>query len=197
MKFGWIHWNAFFQFCRTILNRRSLIALGAAVLLWCVSQPAWAGLMDDNFDGEIFALYAGNGALVPPKNDLEATLKQGKAAVMVFYVDDSRDCKAFSLQISNLQAQYNKVVNFIPVRVDSIVPKTAYEKNDPGYYYKGYVPQTVIFNPQGEVQLDQSGQVSFETLDDTMRGIFNLEPRSVSVELKRRPINEVTVELTQ
>jgi hypothetical protein len=197
MKFGWIRWNMVVQSFKAAFNRRSLLAVCGAVMLWCLSQPAWAGLTDDTFDGEIFALYAGNGALVPPKNDLTATLKQGKAAVMVFYVDDSRDCKAFSLQISNLQAQYNKVTNFIPVRVDSIVPKAEYTKDDPGYYYKGYVPQTVIFNPQGEVKLDRPGQVPFEALDDTMREIFNLEPRSVSVELKRRPINEVTVELTQ
>lgn len=38
--------------------------------------PAMAGLTDDRYDGDIFALYAGNGSLVPPKITLADSLKQ-------------------------------------------------------------------------------------------------------------------------
>ncbi|MBE9032392.1 thylakoid membrane photosystem I accumulation factor [filamentous cyanobacterium LEGE 11480] len=172
----------------------TLVCISCLVLATTI-QPAWAGLTDDNFDGEIFALYAGNGSIVPPKNDLAATLKQNKAAVLVFYVDDSRDCKEFSIKISNLQGLYSRVANFIPVRIDSIPVKESYDPLDAGYYYKGYVPQTVIFNPQGEVKFDESGQASFESLDDTMREIFSLLPRTESSDLKRRPVNEISGEL--
>jgi hypothetical protein len=194
MKFGWIPWQQFHrQLRRQILTIVSLSCLLYATLI----QPAWAGLTDDNFDGEIFALYAGNGSLVPPKNDLTTTIKQGKAAVMVFYVDDSRDCKEFSINISNLQGLYSNVTNFIPVRVDSIPAKDSYDQSEPGYYYKGYVPQTVIFDTKGAMKFNQSGQVAFETLDDTMRSIFDLLPREQSAALKRQPLNEISGELAQ
>jgi hypothetical protein len=194
MKFGWIPWQQLHQ----QLRRQILTIVSLSFLLYAtLIQPAWAGLTDDNFDGEIFALYAGNGSLVPPKNDLTTTIKQDKAAVMVFYVDDSRDCKEFSINISNLQGLYSKVTNFIPVRVDSIPAKDSYEPSEPGYYYKGYVPQTVIFDTKGAVKFDQSGQVAFETLDDTMRSIFDLLPREQSAALKRQPLNEISGELAQ
>jgi hypothetical protein len=198
MKLGWIRWQQSLQQIFTVCAGRLMtIALTSALILATLIQPAWAGLTDDNFDGEIFALYAGNGSIVPPKNDLTTTLKQGKAAVMVFYTDDSRDCKEFSIKVSNLQGLYSKVTNFIPIRVDSIPAKESYEPSEPGYYYKGYVPQTVIFNPQGEVKFDQAGQAPFEAMDDVMRSIFDLLPREQSSALLRRPLNEISGELAQ
>jgi hypothetical protein len=196
MKLGWIRWQqSLQQILRPIVTRLlTIVSIGCLVLM-TLSQPAWAGLTDDNFDGEIFALYAGNGSIVPPKNDLDTTIKQGKAAVMVFYVDDSRDCKEFSIKVSNLQGLYSKVTNFIPIRVDSIAAKDSYDKSEPGYYYKGYVPQTVIFDPQGNVKFDEGGQASFESMDDVMRSIFDLLPREESTALQRRPLNEVSGEL--
>jgi hypothetical protein len=189
---------------------RSLVVMIAATLLtvllsfglpqigpFSLAAPAWAGLTDDNFDGEIFALYGGNGSIVPPKNGLADTIKQKKAAVLVFYVDDSTDCKKFSLTVSNLQGLYNRVANFIPIRIDSIAVKESYDPTDLGYYYKGYVPQTVIFDPTGKVRLDEAGQVQFEKMDDTMRAIFDLVPRSESTTLKRRQVNEVSTELVK
>ncbi len=158
---------------------------------------AWAGLTDDNFDGDVFALYAGNGSIVPPKNSLTETITQKKAAVLVFYVDDSQDCKKFSLTVSNLQGLYSRNANFIPIRIDSIPVKASYDPTEPGYYYKGYVPQTVIFDAQGQVRFDENGQVPFETMDDTMRSIFNLVPRSESTILQRRPVNEISTELVK
>ena len=51
--------------------------------------PAWAGLDDDRYDGNIFALYAGNGSLVPPRSTLAEALAAGRVAVVVYYLDDS------------------------------------------------------------------------------------------------------------
>jgi hypothetical protein len=195
MKLGWIRCQQSLQQFFSSLKRWGAIVSLAMTIVTLLIQPAQAGLTDDNFDGEIFALYAGNGSIVPPKNDLATTIKQGKAAVMVFYVDDSRDCKEFSIKVSNLQGSYSKVTNFLPIRVDSIPAKDSYDKSEPGYYYKGYVPQTVIFDPQGNVKFDAGGQASFESMDDVMRSIFDLLPREQSSALQRRPLNEVSGEL--
>ena len=43
---------------------RSLFAAGLCLLL--IASPAEAARDTDSYDGNIFALYAGNGSLVPP-----------------------------------------------------------------------------------------------------------------------------------
>jgi hypothetical protein len=166
-------------------------------ICWVATAPALASLEDDRFDGNIFALYAGNGSIVPPKMTLEQSLQQGRPTLMVLYLEDSRDSKVYSPTISALQSFYIRVANFIPVNIDSIIPASSYKPTEPGYYYKGLVPQTVVFDASGKVVLDRVGQVPFEEIDDCFRDIFDLLPRSESIELKRRSVNEVSTELSQ
>lgn len=174
----------------------SLVGLLAIAWLSLGGQPvAVAGLTDDNYDGNIFALYAGNGSLVPPKVSLEQSLKYKKPAIVVIYVDDSSDCKKFSSVISQLQAPYGRVANFIPVMADSIPVKDSYEPIEVGYYFNDAVPQTLVFNAEGELVLNHTGITTYEAIDDVMREVFDLLPRSESEELRRRPINEVNTEL--
>lgn len=159
------------------------------------SAPALAELNDDNYDGNIFALYAGNGSIVPPRFSLAESFKQDKPTLLIFYVDDSRDSKQFSSVVSQLQAPYGRAANFIAIAADSIVVKDRYEKTEPGYYFKGSVPQTVLFDAAGKVVLNEVGQISYEMIDDKLREVFELLPRTESAELRRRPINEVNGEL--
>lgn len=182
---GWQYWW-----------RRGLALVSLVMLLWLAGPAsAWAGLNDDNFDGNIFALYAGNGSLVPPKVSLEQSLKYNKPAIVVIYVDDSSDCKLFSSTISQLQAPYGRVASFIPVMADSIPVKASYEPNEPGYYFRNAVPQTLVFDAEGKLVFNETGVVSYEAIDDVMREVFDLLPRTESEELRRRPINEVNTEL--
>lgn len=178
------------------LWRRIGVLVSLVVLLWGGGpSAAWAGLNDDNFDGNIFALYAGNGSLVPPKVNLAQSLQYGRPAIVVIYVDDSSDCKIFSSVISQLQAPYGRVANFIPVMADSIPVKDRYEPNEPGYYFQNAVPQTLVFDAEGELVFNETGVVSYEAIDDVMREVFDLLPRTESAELRRRPLNEVNTEL--
>jgi len=184
----------------TAMHRlRQVLGLAcAALVLWLGlgGQPAaLAGLTDDKYDGNIFALYAGNGSLVPPKVSLEQSLRYGKVSLVVFYVDDSSDSKKFASVISQLQAPYGRVANFIPIMADSIPVKDAYEPDEPGYYFKGAVPQTLVFNAEGELLFNEVGTVDYEAIDDAMREAFDLLPRTESEELRRRPLNEVNTEL--
>lgn len=167
------------------------------VLIACLVmvRPAWASLTDDHYDGEIFALYAGNGSLVPPKNTLADSLKQGKPAVVVFYADDSSDCKQYSGVISRVQAFYGRALNILPIRVDSLPVKSKFAPSELGYYYKGFVPQTVIFDQAGKVVLNETGSPEYEKIDDELRKVFDLLPRSESTVLKRRAVNEINTEL--
>lgn len=173
-----------------------LIAAISCMLL-LGTPPALAGFNDDRFDGNIFALYGGNGSLVPPRISLEQSLKRHKPALLVFYVDDSSDCKQYSIVVSTLQAYYGRVASFIPLNIDSIPPKDSYTPEEAGYYYEGVVPQTVLLDKDGKVVLNEKGKVAFEKVDDAFREVFNLLPRSESVELKQRSFNEFNTELAR
>jgi hypothetical protein len=180
--------------------RRSLGSILLAGLLAIAlgvmgATPALAGLTDDRFDGGIFPLYAGNGSLVPPRVTLEASLKGDRPTLLVLYIDDSRDCKTYASVVSQFDAFYGRATDILPISIDSLPIKDRYDPTEPGYYYHGQVPQTVAFNPAGEVVLNQAGQVPLEALDDRFREIFDLLPREESVELRRRVVNEVNTEL--
>jgi thiol-disulfide isomerase/thioredoxin len=186
---------------KVIITRFSIVI--STVLIWIfinVAAPnmAHASLQDDHFDGNVFALYAGNGSLVPPRVTLAESLKSDRPTLLTFYIEDSSDCKQFSNIVSQLQAYYGKVVEFIPVNVDSIpVGMGSYTSQDPGFYYQGKVPQTLIFDASGKKIIDIVGKGTFNEFDDSLRQIFNLLPRTESVELKRRPLNEVNAELVK
>ena len=173
----------------------SLVAiLGCLLLLG--TPAALAGLNDDRFDGNIFVLYGGNASLVPSSLTLAESLKREKPALLVFYVDDSSDCKRYTTVVSQLQAPYGRAATFIPVDIDSLPLKSTYKPTEPGYYYEGLVPQTVLIDQKGKVVLNETGQVAYERVDDAFREVFDLLPRSKSVELKRRTVNEFNSELS-
>ncbi|MBD2159168.1 thylakoid membrane photosystem I accumulation factor [Limnothrix sp. FACHB-1083] len=178
------------------LARAIALLLSLTIGGWALGAlPAQATLNDDNFDGNIFALYAGNGSLVPPRVTLAQSRERQRPTLLVFFVDDSRDCKRFSSTISQLQAFYGKAADFLPIVADSLPLEPVADPLQPAHYYRGVVPQTVLIDQSGKVLLDRAGQVSFEELDDRFRAVFNLLPRSESVELRRREVNEVNVEL--
>ncbi|GBE91120.1 membrane protein [Nostoc cycadae WK-1] len=160
-------------------------------------KPAFAGINDDLYDGNMFVVYAGNGSLVPPRQTLAQTLVEHKPAFLAFYVDDSSDCKKYAIVISRVQEFYGRVAEIIPIDVDTIPVKAKYDPTEPGYYYSGGVPQVVVFNQSGKVLLNKKGQVPFEEIDDKFREVFDLLPRSESVELKRRSFNEFSSELAK
>ena len=160
-------------------------------------QPALAAINDDTYEGNVFIVYAGNGSLIPPQATLAEALANHKPAILAFYVDDSRDCKQYAIVISRIQSYYGSAAEIIPVDVDKIPLEAKDSPTEPSYYYSGGVPQVVVFNQDGEVVLNKKGQVPFEEIDDKFREVFDLLPRSESVELKRRSFNEFSSELSE
>lgn len=166
-------------------------------LLLIATPTALASVNDDRFDGNMFVLYAGNGSLVPAKVTLKASLKSSKPTILVFFLNDSKDCKQFSIVVSELQELYGRAADFIPVNVDTIINPVTDDSTKTAYYYQGFVPQTVLIDQEGKVVLNEKGQVPFEKVDDVFREIFDLLPRSESATLKRRNINKINVELKE
>jgi hypothetical protein len=180
-------WRQFFSKCLLLL----------VCFCFLIIPPANASANDDHYDGNVFVVYAGNGSLVPSKATLATALSQHKPVFMMFYVDDSSDCKKYAIVGSEVQAFYGRVSEIIPIDVDMIPVKAKYEPTEPGYYYSGGVPQVVVFNQEGKVVLNKKGQVPFEEIDDKFREVFDLLPRTESVELKRRSFNEFSSELSK
>ena len=97
--------------------------------------------------------------------------------------------------VSRLQEFYGRAASIIPISVDSLPVKSQYTREEPGYYYQGVIPQTVVLNQQGKVVFNGKGQVKFEQVDGVLRKVFDLLPRSESLPLKRRSFNEFNTEL--
>ncbi|MBE9052965.1 thylakoid membrane photosystem I accumulation factor [Nostocales cyanobacterium LEGE 11386] len=185
---------------RKIADWRRLLSkclLLLACLLMISVKPAFAGINDDLYDGNIFVVYAGNGSLVPPRQSLAQSLAEHKPVFLAFYVDDSSDCKKYAISISQVQEFYGRAAEIIPIDVDTIPVKQTYDPTEPGYYYSGAVPQVVVFDKSGQVVLNQQGQVPYEEIDDKFREVFDLLPRTESVQLKRRSFNEFSSELAE
>jgi thiol-disulfide isomerase/thioredoxin len=181
-----------------ITNWRRLVSkcLLLFLCLFVISmQPALAGIKDDRYDGNIFVIYAGNGSLVPSKETLAQTLAQNKPAIVTFYTDDSSDCKKYAPVVSQVQAFYGRAAEIIPISVDTILADQTYQPTETGYYYEGSVPQVVIFDQSGKVVFNQKGQVPFEEIDDKLREVFDLLPRTESVELRRRMAKQYSSQL--
>jgi hypothetical protein len=182
---------SFFSICR----RAVITALLSIALCWSVVSPAQAAINDDRFDGNIFVLYAGNGSLVPPRFSLADSLRTKKPAVLVFYLDDSKDCKQFAGVVSQLQADYGRAASLIPVSVDSLIEQK-YPKTEPGYYYRGQIPQTVVLDETGKVVFNEVGNTSFDKIDIALRQVFK-RPDRTGNKLEQRSFNEFNSEMSR
>jgi hypothetical protein len=160
-----------------------------------LSNPASASLNDDRYDGNIFALYGGNGSLIPPRVTLAQSLNDlNRPALLVFYVDDSYDSKLYTPLLNQVQAFYGKTISIIPVIADSLdLNQPTTDPTQEVYYFKGVVPQTVLINSDRQVVFNQEGKPSFESLEIPIRQVLNLPPK-VTIpqrDVKAKQINEV------
>ena len=125
--------------------------------LW--SQPAEAALTTNSYDGNIYALYAGNGSLVPPRSTLEQALAEQRPAVLVYYLDDASASKQFAPVVSELQRLWGNSIELIPLATDPLQDRADAGPSDPAHYWTGVVPQVVVLASDGSVLLNRSGQV--------------------------------------
>jgi thiol-disulfide isomerase/thioredoxin len=158
-------------------------------LLGGVCLPVGATLTDDRYDGNIFALYGGNGSLVPARLSLAQSRDLARPAVLVYYLDDSADCKRFSPVLNEVQAFYSRKVSIIPVPADLVAFA---QGRDPLpeelRFYRGVVPQTVVLDVAGNVVFDREGLVSFGELDGIFQEQLGLTP-VVNPKIKPRDPN--------
>ncbi len=151
-----------------VLRRLLTAALGvllASGLLGLASHPAQASLTSNSYDGNIYALYAGNGSLVPPRSSLAQALADHRPAVVVYYLDDDAASKQFSAVVSELQRVWLNSIELIPLVTDPLQNRADAGPSDPAHYWRGQLPQVVVFNPEGRVLFDQEGPVDVDAIN--------------------------------
>ncbi len=139
------------------------------LLIFFTSYPANASRDTNSYDGNIFPIYAGNGAIVPPQTTLEESLKNQRVSLLFFYLDDSSDSKAMAPVISGLDLIWRDNIDLIALTTDELQSdKSKAKKNQPNYYWNGLIPQTIILDSNGEVKFDMNGMVNIDDLNKTI-----------------------------
>lgn len=180
-------------FCRPWLSMLALVVVAVALL----PSSAWASRLDNTYDGNIFSLYAGDGAMVPPRNSLADSLRRHRPTVLAFYLDDSSDCKRFAPTLSRLNGEFRTVADVIALSTDSLGRPEDASPDDSSYYWRGLVPQVVIFDQNGDVVLDRAGQIPLEDLE---QGLSVASGRRLPEAMARRrtramEVNEINAEV--
>ena len=158
--------------------------LALLIVIFLFISPSYAARDTNSFDGNIFPIYAGNGSLVPPQSTLESSIKNNRTSVLIFYLDDNAASKEFAPVVSGLKLLWTSSIDLIPLTTDDIQGKIIEGKTDPAYYWHGKIPQIVIFNGDGEVILDEEGQVPIEKINNAISTASGLEPPDFDISIK-------------
>jgi hypothetical protein len=148
---------------------RHLIAVGIALWLGLTGlavQPAAAALTTNTYDGNIYALYAGNGSLVPPRSTLAQAMADHRPAAVVYYLDDDAASKQFSPVVSELQRLWGNTIELIPLVIDPLQNRPTEGPTDPATYWSGLIPQVVVFDTEGKVVFNASGLVDVDRINE-------------------------------
>jgi hypothetical protein len=142
-----------------------LVALWIGLTGWGV-QPAAAALTTNTYDGNIYALYAGNGSLVPPRSTLGQAMADHRPAVVIYYLDDDAASKQFSPVVSELQRLWGNRIELIPLVIDPLQNRPTEGPTDPATYWSGVIPQVVVFDTEAKVVFNASGLVDVDRIND-------------------------------
>jgi len=164
--------------------------LGLLLAITLMGPAANASLTDDRYDGNIYALYAGNGSLVPPSTTLKTSQDAGRTSILIFYLDDSSTSKAFAPSVSELQRLWGRAVDLMPFTTDALQGRPTEGPTDPASYWHGRIPQVVVLDGSGTVLLDEEGQVPLDTINKAISKATGLPaPEGVSTSLSFNELN--------
>jgi hypothetical protein len=153
---------------KPVLDAVLPLLLSAGLLAVPAVQPALASLTNNTYDGNIYALYAGNGSLVPPRSTLQKALEAHRPAVVIYYLDDDAASKQFSPLVSELQRLWGNSIELIPLVTDPLQNRTDQGPTDAAHYWHGRIPQVVVFDAGGQVLLDAEGQVGLAAINEAV-----------------------------
>ena len=181
---------------RPLASLWTLMLIVAMGLLWAPG-PAAASLENDRYDGNIFALYAGNGSLVPPRSSLAQALADHRTAVVIYYLDDDAASKQFSVVVSELQRVWLNNIELIPLVTDPLQNRADTGPSDPAHYWSGLIPQVVVFNSEGRVVFDEQGAVSVDAINAAISQATGIPISEGGTGSTTESFNEVNTEVVR
>ena len=140
-----------------------------------MNNPAFGSRISDSYDGNIFPIYAGNGSLVPPQTTLKEAIKNKRVSILFFYLDDSADSKALAPIIAGLDLIWKNNIDIIPITTDELQNKDFTDPIDEGFYWNGYIPQTIIIDENGLVKFDKNGLIDLDEVNQVISEIKGIE----------------------
>lgn len=169
--------------------------LAFTTLLGAAVQPVWAARTTNSYDGNIYALYAGNGSLVPPRSTLAEALADHRPVLLAFFLDDSADSKTFAPTLSELQRLWGASTELILLPTDPLQGRDDGGRTDPAHYWNGSIPQVVVFDQKGQVRMDASGQVDVDAINAVLSEITGLELSEQARSSRSFEVNELNSEI--
>ena len=153
-------------------------------ILICINLPVYGSRISDSYDGNIFPIYAGNGSLVPPQTSLKESIQNKRVSILFFYLDDSADSKAIAPVIAGLDLIWKNNIDIIPLTTDELQNKIYTDPLEEGFYWSGYIPQTVILDEKGSVKFDKTGQIDLDEINKDISEIkgIKLDESSFTIE---------------
>tara|TARA_B100000945_G_scaffold319491_1_gene326825 strand:+ start:541 stop:1089 length:549 start_codon:yes stop_codon:yes gene_type:complete len=146
------------------------------LLIFLSPFKANASRNTNSYDGNIFPIYAGNGAIVPPQTTLQESLKNKRVSVLFFYLDDSSDSKAMAPVISGLDLIWRNNIDIIALTTDELQDNDEFDQpNEPNFYWNGLIPQIIILDNNGEIKFDKNGMVNIEELNEIIGELKGIE----------------------
>ena len=163
------------------------------IAIFILASPVKAVRESDSYDGNIYALYAGNGSLVPPNTSLQESLQRNRTAVIIFYLDDSSTSKQFAPTVSEIQRFWNESIDILPITTDSLQDTFEGDTYNPSKYWRGLIPQIVIIGPKQNIMLDKVGQVPLSEINEAISLSTGLPaPNENSIKISKS-FNEINV----
>lgn len=181
-----------------LLQRFAALALGLLAALSTLlggGSAALAARDTNSYDGNIYALYAGNGSLVPPRSTLAQAMADHRPIVLGFFLDDSAASKQYAVVFNELQRLWGRTAELILLPTDPLQNRKGEGPSDPASYWTGVIPQVVVFNAEGKPVLNESGPVSIDAINEALSQATGLRPQGDVTLSLNREVNELNSEI--
>ena len=178
-----------------LLQPLAALALSLLLALGLLPAAAQAARDTNSYDGNIYALYAGNGSLVPPRGTLAQAMADHRTIVLGFFLDDSAASKQYAVVFNELQRLWGRTAELILLPTDPLQNRAGQGPTDPATYWKGVIPQVVVFNAEGQPVLDESGPVSIDAINAALTKATGLKPQGDVTFSLSREVNELNSEI--
>tara|TARA_Y100001933_G_C18711373_1_gene443430 strand:+ start:83 stop:628 length:546 start_codon:yes stop_codon:yes gene_type:complete len=144
-------------------------------LILLLNNPAYASRNSDSYDGNIFPIYAGNGSIVPPQTTLKESISNKRVSILFFYLDDSANSKALAPIISGIDLIWKNNVDIIALTTDELQGKEYNNSLEEGYYWNGFIPQTVILDGDGNIKFNKNGLIDIDEVNNVISEILGID----------------------